>query len=390
MLAKFYEESLKSKGLEIIFVSSDKEESAFKDYLGEMPWYGLPYADRARKAKLSQKFKVEGIPTFVILDKNGEVINTDGRSAVMKDPKGANYPWRPEPVLSMIGKGKIVTQKGDQVTLDQLLKGAEAVGLYFSAHWCPPCKRFTPVLADCYEKLRKQDADAGRPQRLQIVFCSSDRDDAQFKEYFSHMPWHALDFKDSGDVKEALEERFKVEGIPSFVVLDAKTGSILSDEGVQAVMSDPVGENFPWTPKPVQLLDPSTAGQIGPQPALFVFCGSDAKAKELQKDLITAVDVWQGRAEEGAVCHGDVCIPTGGKLEGADNFLFFVCGDNPIVQRVRDLAQADSITAAILDLSGPVYAHSDLLSLEKATPMNLRKFVKGFLEGSIIKNPVKM
>lgn len=389
-LAEFYQDSLKNKGLEIIFVSSDKDEGAFKDYMGEMPWYALPFADRARKAKLSQKFKVEGIPTFVILDKNGEIITTEGRGAVMKDPKGTNFPWRPEPVLSILGKGKIVTQTGEQVPMDQLLDGAQAVGLYFSAHWCGPCKRFTPMLSDCYEKLRKQDQEAGRPQRLKIVFCSSDRDDAQFKEYFGHMPWHALDFNESSDVKEALEERFQVEGIPSFVVLDAKTGATLSDSGVQAVMSDPIGENFPWTPKPVQLLDNSTAGQIGPQPALFVFCGSDEKAKELQKDLITAVDVWQGRAEEGAVCHGDVCIPTGGKLEGADNVLFYVCGSNPIVQRVQDLAKADGVTVAILDLSGPVYAHSDIGSLEKATPMNLRKFVKGFLEGSVTKSAVKM
>ena len=43
------------------------------------------------------------------------------------------------------------------------------VGLYFSAHWCPPCRRFTPRLVDFRDRL-------GKESPLEIVFVSCDRD----------------------------------------------------------------------------------------------------------------------------------------------------------------------------------------------------------------------
>ena len=32
--------------------------------------------------------------------------------------------------------------------------GAPFLGLYFSAHWCPPCKAFTPKLVETYNKVK--------------------------------------------------------------------------------------------------------------------------------------------------------------------------------------------------------------------------------------------
>jgi len=53
--------------------------------------------------------------------------------------------------------------------------------LYFSAHWCPPCRKFTPVLSEAYTKLKAERDD------FELVFVSSDRDQEGFDEYFGEM-----------------------------------------------------------------------------------------------------------------------------------------------------------------------------------------------------------
>ena len=40
---------------------------------------------------------------------------------------------------------------GSSVTADSALEGKDLVLYYFSAHWCPPCRQFTPMLKDFYE-----------------------------------------------------------------------------------------------------------------------------------------------------------------------------------------------------------------------------------------------
>merc|ERR1712014_223466 len=89
---------LKEK-MEIVFVSSDRDENQFKEYSREMPWLSLPYEKRKEKELLSDIFGVQGIPSFVVLNPDGTVITTEGRAKVMSDPKGANLSdaWLPQP-----------------------------------------------------------------------------------------------------------------------------------------------------------------------------------------------------------------------------------------------------------------------------------------------------
>lgn len=92
---------------------------------------------------------------------------------------------------NLIGE-KVLTPKGKgQVDVESLVGEGKVIGLYFSAHWCPPCRGFTPKLADFYKKFR--DANG---EKLEIVFISSDRDENQFQRYFDEMPWHAIPFND--------------------------------------------------------------------------------------------------------------------------------------------------------------------------------------------------
>ena len=97
--------------------------------------------------------------------------------------------------------------------------------LYFSAHWCGPCRNFTPTLSEFY--LTHRDI---RPDDIEIVFISSDRDSNGFTTYFGTMPWLAVPFE-SRHLKQAMTSRFGVGGIPALVVLDAHTGNVVTADG---------------------------------------------------------------------------------------------------------------------------------------------------------------
>ena len=62
--------------------------------------------------------------------------------------------------------------QGGATTPMSALADKQVVGLYFSAHWCPPCRGFTPKLAEVYTAIK------GTGMSLEIVFVSSDRDDS--------------------------------------------------------------------------------------------------------------------------------------------------------------------------------------------------------------------
>ena len=46
--------------------------------------------------------------------------------------------------------GVKLTKKDGSIVNGEDVKNA-VVGVYFSAHWCPPCRGFTPVLKQAYE-----------------------------------------------------------------------------------------------------------------------------------------------------------------------------------------------------------------------------------------------
>lgn len=83
--------------VEIIFVSSDRDEASFSEYFGEMPWLALPFSKRAEKEALSSLFDVNGIPTLITLDAHLNVVNKSARGAADEDPTGKSFPWPPQP-----------------------------------------------------------------------------------------------------------------------------------------------------------------------------------------------------------------------------------------------------------------------------------------------------
>lgn len=229
-------------GFEIVFVSSDENLNAFNTYRSSMPWLAIPFSDLETRRALTQKFDVEGIPSLIILQPNDNILD----AAVIKDGVELVYrygvqafPFTKERLDELREKEK---EKHDSQTLSNLLihdardvllghpspnvpvaslKG-KTVGLYFSAQWCIPAKKFTPRLISVYKKI-KQQLEGKEDEDFEIVFVSSDHNQVEFATYFETMPWLAIPFDDP--TIKSLAKYFDIRGIPSLVVLgpDGKT-----------------------------------------------------------------------------------------------------------------------------------------------------------------------
>ena len=110
---------------------------------------------------------------------------------------------------SLAGK-QVLRRDESVVSADVALDGKKIIAFYFSAHWCPPCRLFTPVLAEFYSVssnritmricqrflqppsppwLRKS-VKMDRPQELvgagepfEVVFVSSDKSAEELMAY---------------------------------------------------------------------------------------------------------------------------------------------------------------------------------------------------------------
>jgi len=139
-------------------------------------------------------------------------------------------------LISEFLKGDIVQYRnGGLVHVDDaVLANKKLIAFYFSAHWCGPCRKFTPQLVEYYNRVVAEHPE------FEIVFYSHDRSPADFESYVreANMPWPAIDFaKLKG--KEALTKNAG-NGIPSLVLVDASGNVISSSQNVgpQKVLAD--------------------------------------------------------------------------------------------------------------------------------------------------------
>uniref|UniRef100_A0A915PJZ7 Thioredoxin domain-containing protein n=1 Tax=Setaria digitata TaxID=48799 RepID=A0A915PJZ7_9BILA len=102
------------------------------------------------------------------------------------------------------------------------LVNKKVVALYFSAHWCPPCRQFTPILKEFYEEV---DDD-----QFEIVFVSLDHSEEDLNNYLkeSHGDWYHIPF--GSDAVEKLKNKYEVGGIPMLIVIKSD-GVVITKNG---------------------------------------------------------------------------------------------------------------------------------------------------------------
>ena len=126
------------------------------------------------------------------------------------------------PFCELIRGAEIVRRDkdGNEVTvseeeLAELAKGEKLLGIYFSAGWCGPCRRFTPMLVSLYMAWKAR----GVP--YEVLFVPWDHGEEGYEEYATQaeMPWPMIRFGQQ-NVISMLTMRYDVKGIPALFVLE--------------------------------------------------------------------------------------------------------------------------------------------------------------------------
>ncbi|KAG8383174.1 hypothetical protein BUALT_Bualt05G0157200 [Buddleja alternifolia] len=236
--------SLREKGenFEIVMIPLDEDEPSFTKEFEKMPWCSLPVKDRCCE-KLIQHFELSSLPTLVVIGPDGKTLHSNVAEAIEEHGTKA-YPFTPEKFkeLEELEKAKreaqtlesilvskdcdfVIGKDGIKVPVSDLV--GKNILLYFSAHWCPPCRAFLPKLTQSYHEIKENG------NSLEVIFISSDRDQSSFDEFFSKMPWLAIPFGDPR--KGSLSKLFKVRGIPTVVAI-GPSGKTVSTEARDLIM----------------------------------------------------------------------------------------------------------------------------------------------------------
>ncbi|XP_054793798.1 probable nucleoredoxin 1 [Prosopis cineraria] len=337
-------EKLKAKGedFEIVLISIGDNEDSFKQGLKGLPWLALPFKDKSCE-KLARYFPLSTLPALVIIGPDGKTLHSNVVEAI-EEHGDAAYPFTPEKFLELaeVEKAKeaaqtlesilvsgdldfVIGTDGVKIPVSDLMR--KTVLLYFSAHWCIPCRAFLPKLIKAYHKIK------AKHKALEVVFISSDRDQASFDNFFARMPWLALPFNDTR--KSLLSRQFKMYGIPMLVAI-GPSGQTITKEA-----RDPVllygAEAYPFTEERVKELEAASeeiakgwpekvthwshehelvlsrckiynCDGCGEEGHTWTYCCDGCDFDLHPKCVLKAEKCEEGTSGEGWVCNGEACF----------------------------------------------------------------------------------
>uniref|UniRef100_A0A7N0U7F2 protein-disulfide reductase n=1 Tax=Kalanchoe fedtschenkoi TaxID=63787 RepID=A0A7N0U7F2_KALFE len=293
LLAEVYKALNKSaKRLEIIFVSIDQDEMGFKQQLESMPWLAVPFDGTVNK-RLIDKYRVNRIPSFVPLNVGGEAIEGVDAIDMIEDYGAEAFPFTRtrkeelaaidknkreggslEDLLTSDGRNYLVSGNGNRILVASLV--GKPLGIYFGAHWCPPCRAFTAKLTEVYDELNKGTDPSSQP--FEVVFVSTDKNQQEFDLNLSGMPWLAIPFDDKA--RHDLCRIFSIQGIPALVLL-GPDGKTVSRNGRQLISSYGA-KGFPFTETRISEVE----GELRKQMERF-----PAQHKDPKHDHVLKVDM---------------------------------------------------------------------------------------------------
>ena len=125
-----------------------------------------------------------------------------------------------ENALDLLASKSLTNAKGKEIPVLKALEGKKFIGLYFSAHWCGPCRMFTPELVKFYSHCQSKG--------FEVIFVSSDKSADEMANYMKEtgMKWLAIPFEDA-ETRNGIKTLFGVNGIPHLIILDAQ-GKLVS------------------------------------------------------------------------------------------------------------------------------------------------------------------
>ena len=130
---------------------------------------------------------------------------------------------------------KLLDSHGKEVSRNEL--AGKTVGFYFSAHWCPPCRTFTPSLV----KFRDDNKD-----EFEVVFVSSDKSPQAQMKYMEETKMKWLTLPHRGKAANSLAGKFGIRGIPALIIVSPE-GQTITKNGRGDVSGNPKGALAKWT-----------------------------------------------------------------------------------------------------------------------------------------------
>jgi nucleoredoxin len=132
---------------------------------------------------------------------------------------------------------QVKMEKGTEVSKEALV--GKTIGLYFSAHWCPPCRSFTPTLVKFRDANKKE---------FEVVFVSSDRSPKDQMAYMKEtgMKWYTMPHRSSA--ANALAKKYGISGIPALVIV-SPDGKTITKNGRSDVTNNAKGAIKSWAKK---------------------------------------------------------------------------------------------------------------------------------------------